>query len=243
MPRVALCFFGLVKDASHTAASVEQYVLKPLRTAGYRCNFFCATYNTQQYSNQRNKEQAATVRPRSIERYSPLVVSYSDPAAADAIHPLSFYLQHGDGWPDNPRETMRYYARQLASLKAVTALWTGFGTAFDLVIYLRPDTRFVTPLPLVAFRESEIVIPSFHSFGGYNDRFAYGSAKAMALYGRRFDYLPTFFQQRSEALHAETYLKLFMDASQLKPVLVRFPFIRIRADERECPADVLEVKR
>jgi hypothetical protein len=237
-PKVALCFFGLVKNYELVASSVEQYVLHPLRKAGYCYDVYIHTYQQTVVHNDRNQERNASIYPSSIARYFPqATIRYDTPATADRVHPLDFYLQRGDPWPDNPRISMTNYARQLYSLKAVTALWLPHTAEYTYVIYLRPDVCFTMQLPLLPLREKQIAIPRFHSFKGCNDRFAYGRPATMKLYGSRMNWLGTFFTSQKSCLHAERYLAFFLRAHQVEVVPIPFHFIRIRANGHENVAD------
>ena len=112
--RVALCFFGLVKNYEHVARSVETFILNPLSKASYDQDVYIHTYNQSTTTNPRNGEENSTVTPSSILSYFPqAVVKQDSPDKADNLRPLDYYLQNGDPWHDNPRVSMRHYVRQL----------------------------------------------------------------------------------------------------------------------------------
>ena len=238
-PKVALCFFGLVKNYNLTAASVEQYVLAPLRKQGYDYDVYVHTYQQRLTSNPRNAESNAVVHPHSILKSFPkAVIKKEPPEVADRQRPLTWYLQNGDPWPDNPRISMQNYVRQLYSLRQVTTLWWPKAQQYVYVIYLRPDVRFTTPLTLnPGLKASQVVIPSFHNFNGCNDRFAYGRPVTMKLYGERWSWLPTYFSKHKAPLHAERYLALYLQAYGLEVVRIPLHFIRVRANGQENPSD------
>jgi hypothetical protein len=240
-PRVALCFFGLVKNYALTAPSVEQFILAPLRAQGYDYDVYIHTYNQLTTTNPRNAEARLAVRPVSISRSFPGATIRRDaPAMADRVHPLSYYLQGGDPWVDNPGVSMLHYSRQLYSLRQVTALWAPKAHLYTFVVYLRPDVRFTTPLGFnPRLRERQVAVPNFHNFSGCNDRFAYGRPTAMKLYGERLNWLDEFFRRHRCSLHAERYLKFFLLAHDLEPVRIPFHFVRIRADGHENRTDVV----
>jgi hypothetical protein len=238
-PKVALCFFGLVKNYGLVAGSVEQYVLAPLRREGYDYDVYIHTYDQVFTSNARNGERNVYINPRSIATFFPGARMRRDaPEIADRVRPLDFYLQNGDPWPDNPRVSMINYVRQLYSLLEVTKLWSPRAAEYRYVIYLRPDVRFTSPLTLLPnLQDNQIAIPAFHSFMGCNDRFAYGRAATMKAYGGRMNWLEAFFTNHHTRLHAERYLLLFLQAHNIKPVWIPLHFVRVRADGNENPAD------
>ena len=65
---------------------------------------------------------------------------------------------------------------------------------------------------------STIVIPDELHFGGYNDRFAFGSISIMEKYMRRWHYMKTCCVKN---LHAETFLKLFLEQSNINIQLTK----------------------
>jgi len=237
--RVALCFFGLVKDYGLVADSVEQFVLSPLRKAGYEYDIYIHTYNQPTVTNPRNGEKSVSINSSSITKFYPTaIIRRDDPTTADRLHPLEYYLRNGDPWPDNPRLSMMNYIRQLYSLHMVTSLWWPSRSHYAYVVYLRPDVRFTSPLmlnPLI--RERQIAIPNFHSFTGYNDRFAYGRPLAMKTYGDRLNWVEAFFARYKCSLHAESYLKFFLQAHGMEVILIHIHFVRVRANGQENEAD------
>ena len=238
-PRVAICFFGLVKDYGVVAQSVTEFILAPLLRSGLQYDIYIHTYNQSNITNPRNGEADIAITPTSILRHFPQATFKRDnPIVADRIQPLDYYLRNGDPWSDNPRISMLNYIRQLYSLRAVTALWVPSARKYTYVIYLRPDVRFTTPLALNhRITTQQIAIPNFHNFGGCNDRFAYGRPNAMKAYGERLNWVDTFFTRHTQPLHAERYLLAFLQAHKLQPVLIPFHFIRVRADGKENIGD------
>jgi hypothetical protein len=237
MPKVAICFFGLVKQINHVRSSVEECIFTALRQQGYDYELFCHTYQLERFANSRNREAEVAIEPTSIECWSPLTIQYSDPQSVDRLYPLERHLANGDPWR-NGGTSMRFYLRQLFSLRAVTELWERRATEFDYVLYLRPDLRFYTPLVLEkSLPPATIAISDIHWYGGYNDRFAYGRPQAMIKYGRRLDYVPTFLATQRQPLHAERYLRHYCTKQGLACRPLRYYFTMIRANGVESHFD------
>ena len=77
---------------------------------------------------------------------------------------------------------------QLNSVAAVTRLWRAAGTAYDAVVYLRPDVYFNCPFPvdvLETLADNTVYVPDFHHWGGLNDRFAMGKPRVVEHWGER----------------------------------------------------------
>jgi len=54
--------------------------------------------------------------------------------------------------------------------------------SFDFVIAARPDVKFLHDLTVPIVKPDEIYIPTFHSWGGVNDRFALGREDEIAIW-------------------------------------------------------------
>src|SRR5690554_4322399 len=89
-PKVALCFFGLVKNTSD--ADIRNYraaIFEPLQASGYEVEGFFHTYRMKSVGNRRNGEMGAQLRTdESIALWQTLVpfraINVTDPMLADA---------------------------------------------------------------------------------------------------------------------------------------------------------------
>jgi hypothetical protein len=80
---------------------------------------------------------------------------------------------------------------------------------YELLIRARSDSTLdKVPETLEPPNNSTILIPDENHFGGYNDRFAIGSLSIMEKYMRRWHNLSGCHIRN---IHAESYLKLFLD--------------------------------
>jgi hypothetical protein len=227
-----------VKNYSLVAASVETHVFAVLRAHGYRYDIFAHTYNQTAFANPRNREPLLPIQPTSLQRVLALpaaAVLYDPPAAADAAVDLDALARNGDPWPDNPRRSILYFARQLHSLHRVTSLWLPRAAAYALVLYLRPDARFLTDIDLPALAPhlsapaapARIATPYWARNGGLNDRLAFGPPGAMAAYGRRGDALRAYVAAGRRP-HAETFLRDFLRERGVEDVPSACVFQRVR---------------
>ena len=241
---IAICFFGQVKNFSAVLPSLEEFVFAPLRAQGLTYECFAHTYNIEQITNSRNGEFNAPTHPDSIIQLrrscapAPVTLKFTAPEEVDQRHSLSEYFLPGHPW-NASNMTQISFIRQLASLKFVTQMRQRHGADFEYALYLRPDTRFFTPLHVnTSMSETDVVTPDFHEWGGRNDRMAYGRIQAMDIYGMRFDYIPMFWRLHP-TLHllAENYLATVLEDHHLQAQLTHVRFARVRANGMMNPLD------
>jgi hypothetical protein len=252
---IAICFFGQVKHYEHVAASVQRHVFDVLIANGYRYDIYAHTYNQPTTTNPRNREDNLPINATSLQtilRMPATAMLYDRPEDADRLFLLSELLRNGDPWPENPRISLRNLGRQLHSLRRVTGLWQraaaaaddddagggGHGVrSHDLVLYLRPDVRFLTDLdlPLLAphllANASLLATPHWGRWGGFNDRLAFGAPAAAAAYGLRGGELQAYVAGGSKP-HAERFLAASLAAHGVGDVRSTVQFVRVRADGR-----------
>jgi hypothetical protein len=131
-PRVAICFFGLVKTVTPQQLD-QRNLFTPLRRAGYELRGFLHTYNftSHKYSNPRNDEKEAVLdQGTSIAALKGVLpelksVRLDSPSSADYhFGDVKKFIVHGDPFPDNPVISYRYFLRQQYSLMKVTEMWS-----------------------------------------------------------------------------------------------------------------------
>ncbi len=256
-PRVAVAFFGLVKDFALVSASVEKHLLSPLRRAGFAVDIFCHTYALNAVTNSRNNEKGARIFPASLSSTLPLKgLSFSNPADIDAALPVSRFLRNGDAWPESPGLSALFYIRQLVSLDQVTRLWThaeASTTTYDLIIYSRPDVLFFNDIDIarhLPLRPNTLYAPNFHTWVpggtgshgvGINDRFAFGRPEVMKVYGARLCHVDSFLARVDRPmLHAEAFLAALSVAQRWSVVdlAVRFGRVRAGGTLADSPLDI-----
>ena len=247
-PRVAVAFFGLVKDFALVSASVERHLLSPLRRAGFeKIDLFCHTNALDAVTNPRNNEKGARVFPASLSSSLPLKgLSFSDPTDIDTALPVSHFLRNGDAWPESSGLSALFYVRQLVSLDQVTRLWTAHAaatdTTYDAIIYTRPDILFFNDVDIarhLPLRPNTLYAPNFHTWVpngtgshgvGINDRFAFGCSDVMKVYGSRLSYVDSFLARVDRPmLHSEAFLAALSALHRWSVIDLAVRFGRVRA--------------
>ncbi|WP_341632023.1 hypothetical protein [Sphingomonas agri] len=124
---------------------------------------------------------------------------------------------------------------QLYSLKQVWRLGELTSDEYDIYIFLRPDLEYLDPLEAkVVFGQildggTDLVTPSWHQWGGLNDRFAFCSRKGAEAYALRLDLVEEFCAETGH-LNAEELLSYVAAKTSLRLRYTNMRAMRIRAD-------------
>jgi hypothetical protein len=235
--RVALCFWGICRSTDRTIESIETCIFNPLSNAQISYDVYVHTYNLYRpYTNVRSNETGLQLKNTIWKLLKPREAKIENQDEVDKALDLKKYRNKGDPW-ESDYSTLDNHIRALYSLSEVTKLWTQSGTTYDLVIYLRPDVRFMTPLSLswLDIRKGLILIPDFHLFYGCNDRFAIGVPKDMKVYGERF--YSAYEYSLQKPLHSEQFLSNHIISYGIEFKTIPIRFRRVRADGYTCDAD------
>ena len=237
---VAVCFFGQVKNYDLVASSTKKHILNVLESENFAFEIYAHTYNQTSFTNPRNREKNISIDPFSLEKYFSvnagrnISIVYDDVATADGSFDLKQLLKYGDPWPENPIISLRNMARQLYSLRRLTALWAPHKHRYKYCLYIRPDLLFAADLDLNRTRpqldNGTIATPDFAQFGGLNDRLAIGTPAVMHIYGSRADELLDYVLRLRRKPHAETFLLHAMRSRGIRSVGSAVRFQRMRAD-------------
>jgi hypothetical protein len=247
--RGCLCFFGLVKNVTdRQLASLQRNLIEPLLhvTRTDRIDAYLHTHRMERFNNARNNEANHVIdQDKSIRKLQTLPLNFraieiGAPETADAdpeFQPLEFFMRNGDPWPENPRTSVRYFLRQLHALDQVANLLQPHADEYDFAVFVRPDLLFLDALDqacvrvVVATSTDErpmIALPSWHSYGGFNDRFAIGRPRAMCAHFCSRKSAIRAYCASGRKPHAETFLghHLISRGVRVLPMPVRFQRVR-----------------
>ena len=217
--RCLVGFFGITRGLSWTLPSIEANIYEPLRRAGIDVTRMAHFNHPQVLHAPRSGEGAL---PFAIDDLSGLRLDHHivEPQRSTnlvAHEPVIMRIPQADE-DDADGSTRRNALHQLYSLQR---LWqiieaNGPASAFDMLVLLRPDLRYLDPLPVVKlcalldlgrrssvaraarttrrlFRPGvDLIVPWWHSWGGLNDRFAICTPEGAFTYTNRLDDLSTF---------------------------------------------------
>jgi hypothetical protein len=107
------------------------------------------------------------------------------------------------------------------------------GRRFDILCFLRPDLRYNEPLDAARIERQimhenfDLVTPSWHQWGGFNDRFAFCSQRGAAVYANRMALLPRAVAALG-TFHPESVLKKVAEDCGLKCGFLDLTAARVR---------------
>jgi hypothetical protein len=234
--RCLVSFYGLNRSLRWTAASIRKKILKPLREAD--TNLRCVAHFN---------EPATIHSDHSAEFNLPVTRRGLASLPLDAI---LFENQHQDRLPRSvvdtieglpagprlePRATMINLLSQLYSLRQVWRLAALTQDKYDVYIFLRPDLEYLDRIePATLFGQilsdgADLITPSWHQWGGLNDRFAFCSSRGAEAYALRLDQVERFCAEHGH-LNAEELLASVANWAGLKLRYTNIRAMRIRAD-------------
>lgn len=213
---IAICFFGLTRSLKLTIESIENNIFKVLSSNNIQFTKFIHTYNLNELTNHRSREYCCKL---DINEYKLLHCDHeiiTDQNEFLKTIDIENYKKHGDPWNDNFK-SLKNFLCQLNSLKLVTEMWKNTKDKFDLVLYIRPDLQYnqlcINDL-FMSYNDHCVLTPSFHMFGGLNDRIAIGPPDYMHIYGYRLLLADSY--SIFNKLHSETFLKHVITSNNVK---------------------------
>lgn len=237
---VAVCLFGVNRSLRFTIASIRSLVLEPLRLSCFATEIYAHIYSRNTTLQTARSEEAAGIPiggAAEVQRLlSPLEMEVTDQDEFLRSWKSS-HVRLAKGSAYNVHTT-RNLLCQLHSLARATKLWLPRAHVLHAVIFVRPDLRVLQPIDLVALagvQPREIYLPYWACWGGFNDRFAFGSPDAAAIYGLRALTLERYTRDRP--LHSERLLRSALLEAGVTPRFTSSLSVRIRASGQTSKLD------
>jgi hypothetical protein len=104
---------------------------------------------------------------------------------------------------------------------------------FSLFALLRADLEYIDEVPTVDIAQrigngEDLITPSWHQFGGLNDRFAFASRRGAHVYLNRLDRVASYCESQGE-IHSEAMLKYVAESAGLSLGFIDTRARRVRA--------------
>lgn len=135
-------------------------------------------------------------------------------------------------WPGRANSSHQIFMNMVKSRSYMKTLIEKQNTDYDRVIFSRMDVIFEEPVnKLICDLDlSNLWVPYFHNWGGYNDRFAVSNKENMFEYFSLYENLADYCRE-GLILHAETSLKYHLDyKTNVDTKRFKIRFCRIRAN-------------
>lgn len=230
---IVVAFWGLTRSVRHTAESIQRHIYAELPPH----LVFVHTYaSSSAYRNQRAGEAAGSLQA-DVAPLKPFRAAVDDLEETRRRLNLAQYRSQPDPWGTD-YEAVDNFVLAMYSKYRVTQMIRESGINPEKVIFLRPDVGFTSSVrPLLRLADPTAwVIPNFHLYNGFNDRFCVASAQNYALYGGVFPFLRAYSQKKP--LHSETVYADLAKTAKIRVVHAAFFFYRVRLNGEVDPKDV-----
>lgn len=220
--KMIVAFWGLTRNMAATVESIER-----IRASLPNHIAFAHTYHSNSaYMNRRAGECSINIVP-DLERLRADHVEVEDLDEVRRKIGLLKYRTNADPWKTN-YETMDNFILAMHSRRRVTEMIQQSGIQVEKVVFMRPDLRYASTINKDMLDKDGWVIPNFHLYNGFNDRFCIASKETFPVYGNMFKYLMPY--SIMYPLHSETVHAYIAKAMQIRVHYANFKFQRIRMD-------------
>ena len=230
---IALAFWGLTRSTFYTFESIRKHIFSQLPPHFV----FVHTYSSNEpYLNERANESSSSIAP-DYEHLQPYRVEIDDVDETKLLLDLPRYHSQPDPWKTN-YATVDNFVLAMYSKQRVTEMVAKSGITFSSVIFLRPDVRYLTSIKsfLHLVSPNTWVIPSFHNYNGFNDRFCIASPTNYRAYGCVLALLLPYSKRKP--LHSETFYAEWAKTLRIELVRIPFFFQRVRMSGETDPKDL-----
>ena len=204
--KVALCFWGLTRSLKYTLPSIQTNILDALKEAGIDYEIFMHTYKFKTpYQNPRAGEMNLTLDFNEYKLLQPNHIMVEDQDEIKNTINIYKYRSKPDPYDSNyiciDNIVCALYSKmQLGNMVEQS------GKIFDVIIYLRPDVRFLNKFDVQYLSwatNHTICIPNFALFPKFNDRFCITNNATYKMVGNMFKQLHEY--SKHNVIHSEPF--------------------------------------
>jgi hypothetical protein len=229
-----LCFYGAVRTLDKTVNSIQKYVIEPL-SKQYTIQIFAAVWeddDSEKYKKFENLKIKIKKNNRP-KRFSKIKIEAEE-------NYIKIY-------PDKP-DFIRNLYYGLYSLKSVTSMIK----ESELTIFIRPDSKFYSEIPLDKIESSQVITPIWDNYyfnpehyalksksseEGANDRFIICSGNTAKIVGMRYDLIDQYLEKRkgngNSIIHPEGFFEWTLKKNNIKNIKVDICFTLLRENGNE----------
>lgn len=241
--KAAVCLFGLCKyfkDISYP--SIIKHVINPIKDK-YDIDIFFHTYDVEKFVNPRNNEFNCKIDCNELFISNPKAYIITNTEDCDKLFDIEEFLKYDDEKKSH-RLTITYILRQLNSLKQVWKCMDDYKNInninYDLVIFARPDTKFISDIDIQdkIIDDKHIYTPGFQKYEGLNDRFVFSSYNSVKLWANRLDDIYNYYNVRGKKIiSSEEFVKYIIKKYHIINIHSNCKMQRIREGGKICPSD------
>ena len=233
--KIIIGFFGLSRSLRFTMPSIASHILAPITASGLPV-IKIGHFNMPKTIDNPRSDERAIVPDRDEIGPLELDLRWVEPQNDQTI--LSTFnkvARWGDYFGDD-YISLRNLCHQLRSLDRLWSLIELAGVEDDDIFFLlRPDLQYVDPLDFFSIfttimsNEADLIVPSWQHWGGVNDRFAFGNARAARHYATRWREVEEGCTHLG-GMHAETFLRYVVERHGLQLGFTDMRALRVRAN-------------
>lgn len=212
--KVAIIFFGLTRTLEKTIESLKINLFNPLDEGSVSYDVFIHTYKIKgPYVNAWSGENTDNYNNEDVEKLlNPKYFLFDDQEKIEKSIDFNEYYKKLGSWSNNSSpELTRYMIKNMClalySKKQITMLFDQHIDEYDYAMIIRPDTKLHNKINVSYFNELEennIIIPEKDWWTGCNDRICLGKPNVVSYYGKLFDDLKEYSENKS--IISEVYL-------------------------------------
>lgn len=228
MPRIAICYWGLVRTLREVLPSQQIHVYSELEKMGIEYDVYFHSWSTDK-NLVWGREMKEPIEYETIDLVHPLKKQIDD--QSEFLKTIDFSKYYYQGEREWLPQLIWNHLCALESQKRCTKLCLESGTKYDYIMFLRPDALITKRLPVEDifnqdFRDNTIVIANFNHWEGWNDQFAILRPDAVIPYSHRIDGISEF-RKTNGRIVSEKYVKYIVDKHYLpKQIDFRFDLLR-----------------
>lgn len=234
------CFIilsGLPRSLRWTERNILRHVILPFRSAAKQVSVVAHFNLPAVVDNPRSLEHSIPLPVPDLRAIAPDISMIERQSEGHVAAKLLAFRSHKLIGADDDRSKVNllqsYYSLQSAWWLAERA---GVEPG-DVIIFIRPDLDYIDPwspgelIARILDRGEDLICPSWHQFGGLNDRMAVASYSGAKLYTRRWDFVERIAEE-GVPLSSEQILARCAAIESLDVGSFAARGLRVRADGR-----------
>lgn len=232
--RICVALFGLNRSLPWTHKSIDRCLIQALKQAGATVKVFAHFNSPQHLSNPRSGETSGAFRNTGLERLridKVVIEPQNNEETAEIWERFRRHdLQSNDPTGSTHRNLINQYRSQLRVMQLIQE---SEGEAVDAILFARPDLEYLDPLPaheilpLIQTRKFDILTPTWHRWGGLNDRISLCNPRAAMVYASRLALLDEIIEL-NEPMNAERILRHTVQRNNLTNGDLPIRAVRVR---------------
>lgn len=216
-------YFGLNRSLDITSSTINASILQPIGRLGFHIVSAAHLNSPTVINSPRSGERDVVAANFGIQNIDCELI-WQEPQREDCVEPLASnifanYPMRGEA--DEDRIIRRNALLQMYSQAKLLAMLRLMGfDRFKVFCFVRPDLLFIDKIPdaaimSIADGSVDIVTPTWHRWGGLNDRFALCSPRGAEVYLDRLKWVLPFCMEKGY-FHPEEILLYSIEKSDLK---------------------------